>query len=147
MTNTLNTPIEVMEHYYPIQFSSYAIRDQSGGPGEWRGGMGIERSFSAKSRVEITVLGDRCRIPPPGLRGGLPGQPSEYSIARSDGKIHVLKSKDAAVLEVGDTLILRTAGGGGLGDPHKRKTALIENDIDGQYITKEYARTVYALRH
>jgi len=103
MTNTLNTPIEVMEHYYPIQFASYKIRDESGGHGEWRGGMGIERSITARSRIQITLLGDRCRIPPPGLKGGLPGQPSEYLVVRSNGERVRLKSKDATVLELGDT--------------------------------------------
>jgi N-methylhydantoinase B len=145
MTNTLNTPIEVMEHYYPIQFTSYSIREQSGGPGEWRGGMGIERSFKVKAPVRVTVLGDRCKIPPPGSKGGLPGQHSKYSVMRTNGSQHMLNSKDATVLEAGDTLIVRTAGGGGLGDPHKRKTELVKQDIDDQYVTPEYAKEVYGL--
>lgn len=141
MTNTLNTPIEVMEHYYPIQFASCAIRDGSGGQGEWRGGTGIERSFTAKSRVEIALLGDRCKIPPPGLKGGLPGAPSEYLILRSSGDRFPLKSKDSTVLEVGDTLIVRTAGGGGYGDPRKRSLALVKNDRENQYITERDPRS------
>ena len=143
MTNTLNTPIEVMEHYYPIQFATYRIRDQSGGPGEWRGGMGIERSITAKSQVQVTVLGDRCKIPPPGSRGGLPGGPSEYSVERRNGERQLLRSKDATILEAGDTLIMRTAGGGGLGNPHKRKPELVRKDLDNQYITEGYAKQIY----
>jgi N-methylhydantoinase B len=144
MTNTLNTPIEVMEHYYPIRVASYRIRDASGGPGEWRGGMGIERCITAKSRVEIALLGDRCKIPPPGLKGGLPGQPSEYLIVRNSGEQIRLKSKDATILDAGDTLIIRTAGGGGHGDPRKRKSAFVKKDLEDQLITEEYARNVYS---
>ncbi len=144
MTNTLNTPIEVMEHYYPIQFVSYRIRDNSGGQGEWRGGAGIERSFTAKSQVEIALLGDRCKIPPPGLRGGLPGQPSEYLVLRSSGESLRLKSKDATVLEVRDTLIVRTAGGGGYGDPRRRDPALAKNDHENQYVTERDAENPHS---
>lgn len=137
MTNTLNTPIEVMEHYYPIQFASYRVRDNSGGQGEWRGGMGIERSITAKFRVEVALLGDRCRISPKGLKAGLPGLPSEYSVLRTGGERVRLKSKDATVLEEGDTLIIRTAGGGGYGDPRKRDPALLRLDRENQYVTNE----------
>ena len=144
MTNTLNTPIEVMEHYYPIRLASYKIRDGSGGPGEWRGGMGIERCITAKSRVEIALLGDRCKIPPPGLKGGLPGQPSEYLIVRNSGEHLRLKSKDATILDAGDTLIVRTAGGGGHGDPRKRRSALVKKDLEDQLINEGYARHAYS---
>ncbi len=76
MTNTLNTPIEVMEHYYPLLFESYHIREGTGGSGTWRGGDGIERAFTAKAVVEVSVLGERSRVRPWGLRGGSPGRPS-----------------------------------------------------------------------
>jgi N-methylhydantoinase B len=145
MTNTLNTPIEVMEHYYPVRFKEYKIRDLSGGFGQWRGGMGIERTFTAQERISITVLGDRNRIRPSGLAGGLPGEASEYFVIKADGQQISLKSKDTAQLEPGDTAIIRTAGGGGYGDPRKRKPSLIMKDIENQYITHEKARSVYAI--
>ncbi len=146
MTNTLNTPIEVIEHYYPLQFASYSIRERSGGPGEWRGGMGIERSFTARASVHVTVLGDRCKVPPPGSRGGMPGQPAEYCVLRRSGSIHQLNSKDATVLEEGDTLIIRSAGGGGMGDPHRRKISLITKDVDDEYLTEARAREAHVFR-
>ncbi len=117
MTNTLNTPIEVMERYYPLIFESYRLRDGSGGLGRWRGGMGLERSFTAKAKIDVTTIGERRRIPPWGLLGGEPGQPSQYLVRRKDGRIENLKSKDRTTLNPGDTLIIRTAGGGGYGKP------------------------------
>jgi N-methylhydantoinase B len=117
MTNTMNTPIEVMEHYYPILFRSYRFRDGSGGSGRWRGGMGIERSFTALATIRVAVMGDRSRHRPWGLQGGGDGAPSEYFIQKAGGEVVRLRSKDVAVLEPGDTLVIRTAGGGGYGKP------------------------------
>ncbi|MEM4289286.1 MAG: hydantoinase B/oxoprolinase family protein [Nitrososphaerota archaeon] len=115
MTNTLNTPIEVIEHYYPVMFQSYRLRGDSGGFGRWRGGMGIERSFTALARIRVAIMGERCRHRPWGLMGGGDGAPSEYLVRKADGSIVRLRSKDITVLEPGDTLIIRTAGGGGFG--------------------------------
>ncbi len=135
MTNTMNTPIEVMEHYYPIRFVSYRIRADTGGIGEWRGGMGIERAFQAKAHIQVAVLGDRHITRPWGFGGGLSGQPSEYCVVRSNGERVCLKSKDTAVLERGDTLIICTPGGGGYGNPQKRKPSLVKDDVENGYIT------------
>jgi N-methylhydantoinase B len=121
MTNTLNTPIEVIEHYYPVIFHSYKLRDGSGGLGRWVGGMGIERSIIARAKIHVAVMGDRSRHPPWGLRGGQPGKPSEYLVIRADGQVIRLKSKDNVMLNPGDTLIIRTAGGGGWGTPLNTK--------------------------
>jgi N-methylhydantoinase B len=135
MTNTMNTPIEVMEHYYPVQFARYSIRDGSGGLGEWRGGAGIVRSITAKTRIEVAILGDRCKIQPPGLKGGLPGSPSQYLVTRHSGDYLRLRSKDVTVLEAGDTLTVQTAGGGGFGDPSLRNPALERKDFENQYVS------------
>ena len=63
--------------------------------------MGIERTFTARARIEIAVLGDRCKIQPYGLNGGLPGKSSEYAIMRANGDLVILESKDATVYECG----------------------------------------------
>ena len=121
MTNTLNTPIEVMEHYYPLIFTAYHLREGTGGSGTWRGGDGIERAFKARAPISVNVLGERSRVRPWGLRGGLPGKPSEYLVRRSNGKLERLRAKDSTTLQPGDELIIRTAGGGGIGREAKRR--------------------------
>lgn len=136
MTNTMNTPIEVMEHYYPIRFESYTIRHDSGGLGEWRGGMGIERSFTARARIHIALIGERTRIAPYGLWGGLPGRKAEYFIVKGNGERIQLRSKDAAELESGDRLVICSAGGGGFGDPTRRNTASIQKDLADDYLSE-----------
>lgn len=131
MTNTMNTPIEVMEHYYPLSFTEYSLRDGTGGRGRWRGGLGIRRSFTAKARVTATLLGDRGRIKPWGLHGGEGGECSRYSVKRANGTVSHLSSKQTLVLEEGDTLSIETAGGGGYGRRQLRNE-------DGKSRDREY---------
>ena len=133
MTNTLNTPIEVMEHYYPITFESYALRPGSGGAGQWRGGVGIERAFTALAPIQISLLGERKKIRPWGINGGVPGQPSDYLVRKENGRSLQLGAKDSTVLVPGDTLIIQTAGGGGYGDPRRRDSRLVKADIEDGY--------------
>ena len=137
MTNTMNTPIEVIEHYYPLIVESYALRSGTGGPGEWRGGVGIERSFRAQAEIQLVILGEREKIKPWGYIGGLQGQASEYTIRRRDGTYSRLKAKDSGVLAPSDTLIIRTAGGGGYGNPKKRNPKLLARDLEDEYITED----------
>jgi len=136
MTNTMNTPIEVIEHYYPIVFESYALRSGTGGDGEWRGGVGIERSFMALSEMQITLLGERKKLRPWGCKGGSQGEASEYLIRKPDETTLTLKAKGSAILKPSDTLIIRTAGGGGYGDPQKRDPKLQAQDLENGYVTE-----------
>jgi N-methylhydantoinase B len=120
MTNTLNTPIEVIERYYPLRFVAYRFRPDSGGTGRWRGGCGIERSWIATAPMRFTIVGERGEIPPWGLFGGGPGSPSRYLVVRADGTEEPLGSKAEVSLNPGDRVVLMTAGGGGYGDPGDR---------------------------
>ena len=133
MTNTMNTPIEVMEHYYPLSFREYSLRDGTGGEGMWRGGLGIRRSFTAKARVKTTLLGDRARIQPWGLRGGEGGGCSRYSVKHANGTVLRLPSKHTLVLEEGDTLSIETAGGGGYGRRRLRNKDVRSQDREYGY--------------
>jgi len=119
------------------------LRDGSGGAGEWRGGTGIERAFTAKASIKLTLLGDRRKVRPWGVKGGLSAESSEYLVRRSHGDITQLNSKDTIVLHPGDKLIVRTAGGGGYGDPRKRNPSIIKDDLDNHYITDEQTKAVY----
>src|SRR5581483_10852771 len=74
MTNTLNTPIEALEAYYPLRVCRYAVRRGSGGVGRHRGGCGIVREIEFLAPAEVTLLGERRRVAPYGLRGGGPGE-------------------------------------------------------------------------
>ena len=116
MTNTMNTPIEAMEQYYPLRFEQYELRPGTGGGGAWRGGNGIRRSWTLLApEAHLTVLGERRRVPPWGAAGGEPGACSRYLVRRCGGETEQLGSKVSVKLFEGDTLIIETPGGGGYG--------------------------------
>lgn len=114
MTNTRNTPVEVLEAHYPIRVIRYRRRRRSGGTGRYRGGDGIEREFELLVPAELTLLGERRRHGPYGLAGGGMGKPGTDAITKK-GRAKPVPSKVNLKLEPGDRLRVRTPGGGGWG--------------------------------
>lgn len=114
MTNTLNTPIEALEHAYPFRVLRYGIRRGSGGKGKFRGGDGIIREWEMLVDGEVTILSERRKIPPYGLAGGEPGQVGENLLLTKQGPKQ-LASKVNIHVEQGDILRIATPGGGGYG--------------------------------
>jgi len=146
MTNTMNTPIEALEMYLPLRFEAYRLRADSGGPGKHRGGCGIERSWTLlASRATLSILAERTKTQPWGLHGGQPGSLGEYLLRRSDESITRLPSKCTVSLNRGDTLIIRTPGGGGYGDPLKREPDLVLGDVLNGLVSPESAESDYGV--
>ncbi len=110
MTNTLNTPIEVLEMNYPLRLRRYAIRRGSGGAGKRRGGDGLVREFEFLSPAEVTLLTERRRYAPWGVGGGEAAAPGEN---RLNGEC--LAGKTMVSVQSGDRLSVATPGGGGWG--------------------------------
>jgi N-methylhydantoinase B len=115
MTNSLNTPVEALEHAYPIRVQRYSLRPGSGGRGKWRGGDGIVRRVQFLTKAKITVLSDRRRFSPYGLQGGEPAAPGSNTLIRVNGTQEQLPSKFTTWVEPGDILLIETPGGGGWG--------------------------------
>jgi N-methylhydantoinase B len=146
MTNTMNTPIEALEAYLPLRFESYALRGDGGGPGRWRGGCGIERSWTLLSpRATLSILAERTKIPPWGLRGGLPGSLGEYTLVREDGSVERLPPKCTIPLKRGDRLVIRTPGGGGYGDPLERPPEMVLRDVSNGLVSVQAAEESYGV--
>ncbi len=110
MTNTLNTPIEVLERTCPVHVTRYAVRTGSGGQGRHRGGDGIVREFRFREPATVTLLTERRRHAPWGLAGGHPAAPG---INRLNGT--PLPPKTTLDVQPGDVLTIETPGGGGHG--------------------------------
>jgi N-methylhydantoinase B len=115
MTNSMNTPVEALEHSYPVRVSRYSLRRNSGGAGKHRGGDGVIREIKFLTKAQVTVLSDRRKFPPYGLSGGRPGEPGLNIIIRKDGRKENLPSKFTTWVEPGDTVSIQTPGGGGWG--------------------------------
>ena len=114
MTNSLNTPVEVLEHVYPVRVRRYSLRPGSGGRGRWRGGDGIVREIEFLTAAEASLLSDRRRIGPYGLAGGAPGARGKNLLIRR-GRKRALPSKTSLHVERGDALRIESPGGGGWG--------------------------------
>jgi N-methylhydantoinase B len=110
MTNTRNTPIEVLEMRYPLRVKRYGIRAGSGGAGQSVGGEGLVREYEFLSPAQFTLLTERRRHSPWGVQEGAAGKPGEN---RLNGKR--LPPKCSHHVESGDRLLIETPGGGGYG--------------------------------
>ncbi len=129
MTNTMNTPIEAIEQYYPILFTSYEFRENSFGAGKYRGGSGIIRSWKLTApKATVSILAERTKVTPFGVHGGLPGKPAEFYLVRENGDTIKLQGKTTVTLNKGDEIVIKTAGGGGYGPPKERDPRAIERD-------------------
>ncbi len=116
MTNTMNTPVEAIEHNFPFRIKQYSIRRNSGGNGNNKGGDGIIREYEILNDVTLTILSDRRRLRPYGLKGGETGKTGE-NILISKGKKQKLPSKATIKAAKGDVIMVLTPGGGGYGKP------------------------------
>lgn len=110
MTNTLNTPIEVLEMYYPLRIRQYGIRRHSGGAGRHSGGNGLIREYEFLADSTVTLLSERRRHAPWGLQGGTPGKPGSNTLNQRS-----LPGKFTINARAGDILKIETPGGGGWG--------------------------------
>ena len=114
MTNSLNTPLEALENYLPIRINKYCLRRGSGGKGLHRGGEGIIREYEFFVPTQVTIISERRRFSPYGIKGGQDGKKGK-NILFSKGKKIPLKSKTNIKVQPGDILHVETPGGGGYG--------------------------------
>ncbi|MFD4900350.1 hydantoinase B/oxoprolinase family protein [Streptomyces sp. NPDC058411] len=118
MTNSRLTDPEILEWRYPVLLESFGVREDSGGPGRWHGGRGVERRIRFLEPVTVALLSSHRRVPPYGMAGGGPGALGEQYVERAGGQtVTPLEGCDTAELDTGDVLVLRTPGGGGYGRP------------------------------
>ena len=120
MTNTMNTPVEVIEKEYPLRVTRYAVRRGSGGRGRRRGGEGLVREMELLSDAEVSILSDRRVCAPYGLKGGSPGKTGTNTLVRGSESSR-LPSKASLRGRAGDRIRIETPGGGGLGRPRRRR--------------------------
>src|SRR5213079_665590 len=114
MSNTRNTPIEVLEMEYPLRLKAYALRRGSGGVGRWAGGEGVVREFAALAPMELSVLAERRRHCPAGAAGGGHGAAGRTILNGTP-----VASKVNTLLAPGDVLRIETPGGGAWGKPEQ----------------------------
>jgi N-methylhydantoinase B len=141
-------PVEVLEAAYPVMFTQWALRPDSGGAGRHRGGLGaIYEIELLEEQADLFLFGERGRYAPPGVEGGSAAARDEFAVLRKDGgrESPPMASKWLGVtLKRGDRVRLASPGGGGFGPPAERDEADIRRDIARGYVTPEAAARDYA---
>ncbi len=147
--DTHNAPVEATEMKIPVMIERYALRPDSGGAGRYRGGLGAERRVRMRSQLTVNTNAERTLCAPWGLLGGRDALPNQIQVERADGRLEnpALHGKFNSVrLNEGDTMIVRTGGGGGFGDPGERPRDVVLRDIACGYVTPEAAARDYGFQ-
>ena len=119
--NCMNAPVEAAEMEYPVRFLCYGLRENSGGRGTYRGGMGIRRDIRVEAEeMSLTLRSDAESTSPPGIDGGEEGLPGEKWVYTQGKWMRLYSKVTDKQLKRGDILSIRTPGGGGVGPPTDR---------------------------
>ncbi len=147
ISNTMNTPIEVLEMAFPLRVECYEINPDSGGAGRYRGGLGAHRIWRLLPGADATgsLCMERMTSPPFGLLGGKAGAHAVVTLETPDGTVRHLPSKGAFIAPAGSVVDMITPGSGGFGPVAERDKAAIGRDLVDGYVTERAAREVYGI--
>ncbi len=143
MSNTMNTPAEVLETAYPLAVERYEYRPDTGGAGQHRGGLGLRRDIRVRDHVAaFSLLADRRTHAPYGVAGGQPGGRGDDKLL-VDGEEIDLPAKCTRELSPGDVVSIRTPGAGGYGVPSDRDSEAVRRDVELGKCSADAARELY----
>jgi N-methylhydantoinase B len=146
--DTHNTPVEAAEGKGPIFIAYRRLRQDSGGPGKYRGGLGVAQEVRLLSPGSVQSAMERTICAPWGLHGGKDAQPNCFSVVRKDGSIERLptgKTSEHVSLVAGDGFLVEVGGGGGFWDPFARDPERVLADVRSGYVSLEAARRDYGV--
>lgn len=142
-------PAEILEAAYPVMFTQWALRPDSGGPGSHRGGLGAVYEIELlEENADVFLFGERGRYAPPGVLGGKPAALNQFSYEQQDGMHHPPQASKMVGIKIerGQHLRLETPGGGGFGNPFDRDPEAVARDVSRGYISRASAESDYAVR-
>lgn len=144
ITNTSNLPVEAIEQEYPLRVEEYSLIGNSGGAGQYRGGMGIRRVLTPVGHeCDFNGAGERFRYQPWGLFGGEDGASGQF-LVRDDGGERRLDDKPRRVaVPVGTRIVVETPGAGGYGPPTARTPEAVQADFNSGKYSAEFVETHY----
>ena len=142
-----NLPVEAVENNFPLLVERYELRDDSGGAGKHRGGLGVRRDYRIPvPGVRLVANSERQRIAAPGLFGGRDGERGAFILNPGTPRERVLPPIVSDFpLEEGDLLRIETPGGAGCGDPFERDPALVLRDVREGRVSLARARSDYGV--
>jgi len=144
VSNMMNTPIEVLEMSFPLRVEEYSLVPDSGGAGQYRGGLGARRVWRilAEQALAATCC-ERTMTAPFGLAGGQAGAPARLVMELPDGSTRTLNGKGSFLAPRDARVIVEAPGSGGYGPPAARDPAALAEDLRDGYITPEAAARCY----
>ncbi len=141
-------PVEIMESRYPVRFTRWSLRTDSGGPGRRRGGLGAEYEIEITTPdTDAFAFGDRGRFPPPGVAGGSPASPNEivFVVDGVDVRPELISKATDVSMSAGDRIRISSPGGGGYGPAWERDPGLVARDVELGYVSSAAARDRYGV--
>ena len=146
--DTHNGPSEQVENKFPLLVRRYELRDDSGGAGQFRGGLGTEVEVEALAPINYMTRSDRVVNPPWGLDGGKDAKGNRIAIRTKEGELTIFPGgKINTRLKKGDAFIMSSGGGGGFGPPARRAPASLDRDVRQGYVSVEAASRDYGVRY
>jgi N-methylhydantoinase B len=139
-------PLELQETYLPVRIEEFALRQDSGGAGQFRGGLGFRKSYRMLEPCTLQTNLDRTKFPPWGVQGGQAAQPGRFTVVRGEtNEARAIEKEKGFRLAAGDLVQVETGGGGGYGEPSARTLRLIQRDLDAGYISPAAAARDYGV--
>ena len=147
ISNTMNTPVEVLEMAFPVRVERYEVNPDSGGAGRFRGGCGARRVWRMLEKADATgaLCMERMTSPPFGLAGGRAGAAAVVTLTTPDGATRALPSKGAFAAPAGAVIDMITPGSGGFGPPAERDPRAIGRDLIDGYVSDTAAKRDYGI--
>ena len=139
-------PLELQESLMPFRIEEFSLREDSGGAGKFRGGLGFRKKYRILAACNLGSNLDRTRCPPWGVQGGKEARPGRFTVIKSASGEEILADKENDYrLEPGDIVCVETGGGGGYGQPGERALDLIQRDLDAGYVSVRDAKRDYGI--
>ena len=145
ITNTSNLPVEAIEQEYPLRVEEYGFVEDSGGAGQFRGGMGLRRVVTPVGHdCVFNGAGERFRNAPWGLFGGKAGGCGQFLIEDETGVRRLADKPNEIAIKPGSKITVETPGAGGYGRPSQRSAAARENDVESGKFSEGFMRKNYS---
>jgi N-methylhydantoinase B len=146
LSNLHVTPIEILESEFPCRITSFAMVPDSGGAGEYRGGLSYSRTYELLQDAAVVRRYDRARFPPGGVSGGKPGAASRFVIRVGAKDEQETPASGRYEMRAGERFMLQSAGGGGYGEPRRRDREALARDIAEGRVTPAAAERDYGFK-
>ncbi len=145
LSNLHIAPIEILETENPCRITRFELVPDSGGAGQWRGGLSFQREYELLEDATVTRRFDRTRFPPNGMDGGGHGSRSRFVLRLGSEQQQETQGSGRFEMRAGERFLLQSAGGGGFGDPHRRDPEALAGDLAEGYVSAEGSSRDYSI--